>query len=153
MNPLPFIDEHARVVEAAPEATWEALTARSFGGRGAARFARLLGCAETAVRGAPGEVGATVPGFRVRGADPPRELRLSGSHHFSRYELDFEIDDLGDGRSRLRAITRAEFPHLRGRLYRGLVIGSGGHVMATRRLLRAIARRAEEHRLAARMCA
>ena len=146
MSSLPFIDEHSEVVAATPEATWKALTARWFSGGGAARFARLLGCDETAVRGTPGEVGSTVPGFRVRGANPPRELELCGRHHFSRYELDFEIDDLGNGRSRLRAITHAEFPHLRGRLYRGLVIRSGGHVIATRRLLRGIARRAEGHR-------
>jgi hypothetical protein len=145
MSVLPFVDEHAQVVDAAPEATWAA-TAQSFGVRGAGAFSRLLGCSETTTSGTAGEVGSTVPGFRVQRANPPGELGLSGRHRFSRYELAFEIDDLGAGRSRLRAITHAEFPHLRGRLYRGLVIGSGGHVFATRRLLRAIARRAEEPR-------
>jgi hypothetical protein len=124
LTPLPFIDEHTQEV-------------------GAETFARLLGCEDTALSGAPGEVGSTVPGFRVRHAERPRKLALEGRHRFSNYELDFEIEDLGAGRSLLRAITHAEFPGLRGRIYRGLVIGSRGHVLATRRLLRAIARRAE----------
>jgi hypothetical protein len=118
---------------------------------GAGPFARLLGCEQTAVAGAPGEVGSTIPGFRVQQSDRPRRLELAGRHRFSNYELDFEIEDLGAGRSRLRAITRAEFPHLKGRLYRSLVIGTGGHVLATRRLLRAIARRAEAQAPPARM--
>jgi hypothetical protein len=140
---LPFIDEHTQEVAAPPGKTWTALTRGAFGGSGAGTFARLLGCEETALTGAPGEVGSTVPGFRVRHAERPRKLELEGRHRFSNYELDFEIEDLGGGRSLLRAITHAEFPGLRGRIYRGLVIGSRGHVLATRRLLRAIARRAE----------
>jgi hypothetical protein len=42
--------------------------------------------------------------------------------------------------SRLRAETHAAFPGLLGRLYRAAVIGSGGHRLVTRRLLRQIAR-------------
>jgi hypothetical protein len=146
MTPLPYIDEHAQIVEAGPEETWRALTSRSFAGAGAGAVSRLLGCEETSAAGTPGAAGSTVPGFRVTRADRPRELELAGRHRFSNYQLSFEIDDLGDGRSRLRAITRAEFPRLRGHVYRSLVIGSRGHVVATRRLLRAVARRAEAHR-------
>lgn len=143
LSPLPYIDEHTREVAAPPEETWTALTRGSFGGAGAGTIARLLGCEETALSGAPGEAGSTVPGFRVREAERPRKLVLQGRHRFSNYELGFEIEDLGAGLSLLRAITRAEFPGLRGRIYRGLVIGSRGHVLATRRLLRAIAQHAE----------
>jgi hypothetical protein len=143
---LPFIDEHTRVVEAPPTQTWDATRAvpgRSFGGAAAGALSRLLGCEQTRTDGEPGAAGSTVPGFRVARSDPPRELALAGGHRFSRYELIFRIDDLGGGRSRVRAETRAEFPGARGRLYRGLVIGTRGHVLAVRRLLDAIGRRAE----------
>ncbi len=81
-------------------------------------------------------------GFHVGRSDPPRTLSLEGRHRFSRYRLAFEIEPAVAG-SKLRAVTHAEFPQLRGRVYRALVIGSGGHRIVTRRLLRSIARRAE----------
>lgn len=48
----------------------------------------------------------------------------------------------GAGTSR-RAVTYARFAGLHGRIYRALVIGSGGHALATRRMLRSIKRVAE----------
>jgi hypothetical protein len=146
LNELPLIDEHARVVEASPIETWDATRAvqsRSLTGRMSTAISRALGCEQTDVRGAPGAVGSVIPGFRVARSVPPAELALEGRHRFSRYELIFRIDDLGSGRSRVRAESRAEFPGLRGRLYRGLVIGTRGHVLAVHRLLAAIAQRAE----------
>jgi hypothetical protein len=49
--------------------------------------------------------------------------------------LPFDLDG-----GRLHARTQAAFPGLRGRLYRAAVIGSGGHRIITRRLLRQVAR-------------
>jgi hypothetical protein len=43
----------------------------------------------------------------------------------------------------LRAESRATFPGLAGAAYRLLVVRSGGHVVAVRRLLSAVRRRAE----------
>ena len=146
-NRLPHVDEHSVTIEASADATWESVLRVAEGSTDSARgswVARLLGCADVEASGPrPLAVGSAVPGFRVRVAERPRELALVGSHRFSAYALIFRIDDLGDGRSRLRAETRAEFPGLKGRAYRGLVIGTRGHVLATRRLLGAVQRRAE----------
>ncbi len=168
---LPYVDEHAVTVAAAPEATWRALLAvaeRSFAGGGAPRFAQVVGCEDTVPSGPrPLAVGSVLPGFHVVAADlpgaaplaadtaqPPTDagtakhrdaalLNLRGRHRFSRYALVFHLDDLGDGRSRLRAETRAEFPGLKGTAYRTMVIGTRMHVLVTRRMLRAAKVRAE----------
>lgn len=144
---LPHIDEHAIPVEAGPSVSWDALTevvdasvSPGIGGR----LARLLGCADVEVSGPrPLAVGSSFPGFHVDTAERPLELALLGSHRFSRYALIFRLDELGKGRTRVRAETRAEFPGLKGRAYRAMVIGTRGHRVATRRLLNAIKRRAE----------
>jgi len=57
--------------------------------------------------------------------------------------LTFLIEEVGPDRSRLRAITHAAFPGLRGTIYKTMVIRSRGHVVATNRMLAAIAARAE----------
>lgn len=75
--------------------------------------------------------------------DAPRELELAGSHRFSRYALIFRLHELAPGQVQVRAETRAEFPGPPGAVYRALVIGTRGHVLAVRRLLAAIKRRAE----------
>ncbi len=143
----PYVDEHSIEVEAGADATWEAvlrIAERSTGSARGSRAARLLGCADVEVSGPrPLVVGSAFPGFHVETAERPRELALAGSHRFSDYLLIFHIDDLGDGRSRLRAETRAEFPGQKGRVYRALVIGTRGHVLAVRRLLGTAKRRAE----------
>ena len=134
---LPYVDEHADGVEADAGKTWEALLAtveRSFGGARVKRIARVLGCEDES-------------GFHVAESLPPGEgegvLALAGRHRFSRYALTFRVEPLAPGRSRLRAETRAEFPGLKGAAYRALVIGSRGHVLATRRILAAVKHRAE----------
>ncbi|MFE9137037.1 hypothetical protein [Streptomyces sp. NPDC007355] len=66
---------------------------------------------------------------------PGQELALEGRHRFSVYRLVFRIDELPDGRSRLRAETRAAFPGAAGRVYRLLVISSGAHAYGMRRML------------------
>jgi hypothetical protein len=95
------------------------------------------------VNGLAGEEGSTIVGFRVARSEAPVELALVGRHRFSRYALIFRIDDLGGARSRLRAISRAEFPGVAGAAYRALVIGSRMHVRAVRSILAAVRRRAE----------
>jgi SnoaL-like protein len=111
--------------------------------RMARRGARILGCAHREAQGEPSVIGSTMPGFIVSRSVRPSTLALLGQHRFSSYALIFMIDELGPGRSRLRAETRAEFPGANGRVYRMLVIGSGGHVRAVRRILEAVRRRAD----------
>jgi hypothetical protein len=144
---LPHIDEHSARIDAGAGETWVALlrvVEASVSGGGAVAFARLLGCAETAAAGPrPLATGSTIPGFHVAAAEEPRELALAGRHRFSEYSLVFRLEDLGEAGTRLCAETRAEFPGLRGRLYRAMVIGTRGHVVVTRRLLGATRRQAE----------
>jgi hypothetical protein len=143
---LPPIDEHGVEIDASPDAVWEALLKAlpaAFGSRLSSRTARMLGCVECKIEGEPGRIGSTLPGFVVARAIPPATLALEGEHRYSRYALVFRIDRLPSGGSRLRAETRAEFPGARGRAYRALVIGTRGHVLVVRRLLRAVRRRAE----------
>jgi hypothetical protein len=137
MEQLPYIDEHSERVDAPADVVWAALLKvlrREMGG--GAPIARILGCdpahGTAEFGGRPGEA---VPGFRVVEADPGRRLALRGRHRFARYALTFVLDG-----GRLRAQTYAAFPGLLGRLYRAAVIGSGGHRLVTRRLLRLVAR-------------
>src|SRR5205823_2619101 len=88
----------------------------------------------------------TLPGFEVAQADAGHRLLLRGGHRFSQYELCFELDNPAPGRTCLRAQTRAVFPSLSGSLYRALVIGTGGHRVAVRRMLGHVAARSESPR-------
>ncbi|MBJ7330938.1 MAG: hypothetical protein JHC95_13650 [Solirubrobacteraceae bacterium] len=118
---LPHIDEHSRQIDAPPAAVWAGLQ----------RYLRSW---------------VFAGGFHVEAEREDERLALAGRHPFSRYELIFEIDDLGAGRSRLRAITNAAFPGPHGRIYRMLVIGSGGHRVLMRRMLGTIAGRSRARR-------
>lgn len=147
MSGLPFIDEQTREVDAPPDRAWEALIAPSRSSdRTAEPIARALGCDPARRSGEPGAVGSTAPGFRVVRSVPGRELALEGRHRFSRYALTFLVEEAGPGRSRIRARTHAAFPGLRGTIYRAMVIGTRGHVFATRRMLDGFALRAERTR-------
>lgn len=143
---LPYLDEHEVAAAASPEEVWAALPGvlrDAFDRSRAHRLARILGCEERARSGEPEPTpGPTLAGFRVARADPPRGIALEGRHRFSRYRLAFEIEPAGPG-ARIRAVTHAEFPGVRGALYRAMVVGSGGHRIVTTRILRSIARRAE----------
>jgi hypothetical protein len=146
LESLPFIDQHAVGVRADPSATWDALlevSRRMGGGRPGPRISRALGAYYTEVRGEPGEIGSTIPGFVVARSVPPAVLALMGRHRYSRYALIFRIVEGPDGNSELSAETRAEFPGLQGRVYRTLVIGTRGHVLATRHILSNVRKRAE----------
>jgi hypothetical protein len=132
---LPRIDEHSRSVRATAERTWDAV----------ARLVR-----NRLTRPAPAVFVALWhleprSGFAVAEETAPRHLALRGRHRFSRYELSFDILPGPDGVT-LSARTSAEFPGAAGRVYRALVIGTGGHELVVRRMLRRIAQSAERER-------
>ena len=147
LESLPFIDEHSTLVGAPAEPTWEALTATVRDAEGARlrrAFARGLDCLPLEASGEIPRIGATIPGFIVTRSVRPAVLALMGEHRFSRYALVFTITErLGEESVYLAAQTRAEFPGRKGRRYRRLVIGTRGHVVATKTILRSIRRRAE----------
>jgi hypothetical protein len=86
-------------------------------------------------------VGDSIPGFSVAESRFPTRLALRGEHRFSRYALVFELEAAGAAGCTLSARSWAEFPGLAGRGYRAMVIGTGGHRLAVRRMLRMVARR------------
>ncbi len=144
---LPHIDEHSIEIMAGPQAVWDALghvVERTMSSRGAPQLGRLLGSADLHPGGPrPLTEGSSITGFHVDVAEAPHELALVGTHRFSRYALIFRLHDLGEGRTRLRAETRADFPGFKGSIYKTFVIRTRGHVLATRRVLTATKRRAE----------
>ena len=131
MGRLPFVDEHQTVVRASPEVAWEALQRFVDGS-----LIRPRGVAAAVLRLEPPE------GFAVIDLVPPERLRLAGRHRFAEYELSFRLSPRGSG-TRLGAATYAAFPGLAGRAYRLLVIGTGGHAVVTRLILRSVRRLAE----------
>lgn len=147
---LPFIDEFDATVEAPPSQVFSALTRamdRTFSGAAGQVFTAVLGCLH---RGAsytvPPVEGQEVNGFRVARVEAPSLLVLEGQHRFAIYRLTLRVEGVGPDRSRLSARTDAAFPGLTGRLYRLGVIGTGGHAMIAKRMLSAVARRAERDR-------
>ena len=132
MGELPFVDEHSRAVTAAPPAAWEATlavaTAMAQGDAGP--LGRILGVDPRA-------------GFEVAEVVEGERVALAGRHRFSRYRAELRVEPLGEG-SLVRFRTLAEFPGPHGRVYRGLVIGSRGHVIGVKWILRRIARRADQ---------
>ncbi len=127
MERLPYIDEHAITVDANREETWSALL-------------RVM-CRD------PHDPSTVPTGFILDEARRPERFALKGRHPFAVYrwvfELDLEIDtEPGDNarhRTRLRALTWADFPGTHGRIYRALVIGTGAHRVAVRWTLKCIA--------------
>jgi hypothetical protein len=143
---LPFVDEHHVRIAAPVDVVWSALTAYLKGTGASGTLARLLGADPRQASGEPPNEGATVPGFRVARVEAGRVVGLAGRHRFSRYALVFSLSagtGTGTSTTLLSARTYAEFPHVRGRIYRALVIGSGAHRVITRRMLRAVRRLAE----------
>ena len=145
---LPRVDEHATEIAADGDDVWSALGETLDAVMSApmtAAVSRLVGCADSRASGPrPLAPGSTIPGFRVSAAVPGVELELAGAHRFSTYALTFRLDRVGDGRTRLRAESRAAFPGLAGGAYRLLVVGTRGHVLAVRRLLTGVKDRAEQ---------
>ncbi|MET0702320.1 MAG: hypothetical protein ABWY93_21920, partial [Mycobacterium sp.] len=119
MERLPYIDEHAITVPANRDATWRGLL--------------TVMCRD------PRDPATVPPGFVLDEAIPGERLVLKGRHPFSIYQLIFELAGPSADTTEVRAITLAAFPGLHGTLYRALVIGSGGHTVVVRRMLRRIA--------------
>lgn len=146
LEKLPPIDEHEIEVDAPAEATWAALFPTledSFDTKFSRRYSQKVGARETDCHGDLHHPGGTVPGFVVSRSIAPVMLALLGEHKFSKYAVVFRIDLLPGQRSRLRVETRAQFTGAKGRFYRIGVLGTRGHVLVVRRLLRSIKRRAE----------
>lgn len=142
MEHLPYIDEHATTVDASQDATWVALLRlckRSLGTSPPRWMTGPYGLQPAVASGewtpalAPG---AALPGFAVAEARTGELLSLRGRHRFSSYRLDLVLEPAGTGQTLVRAHTWAEFPGLAGSVYRALVIGSGGHRLVVRGLLR-----------------
>jgi hypothetical protein len=133
--PPPFVDEHTVVINAPACAVWDVLVRPPARRRriGAGVLARVLRLSDR---------DADRPGFAVTESDPPRRLLFTGRHRFSDYALEWTLRAQGEG-TVLTARTYAAFPGWRGRTYRRLVIGSGGHRIAMRRWLTAVRRGSE----------
>ncbi|HZU47198.1 MAG TPA: hypothetical protein VFA16_08095 [Mycobacterium sp.] len=123
MERLPYIDEHAIAIPASSAATWVALL-------------------EVMCRD-PRDPASVPIGFVLDEARPAERFALRGRHLFAVYRWVFELDPDGPGRTRLRSSTWAKFPGVHGKIYRALVIGTGGHRVVVRWTLRRIAQRAE----------
>lgn len=126
-----YVDEHSTTLDVPVARAWEAV--RRFAddllerGTGS-RLAALLAADPSA-------------GFAVVDEQAPHLLSLAGRHRFSDYVLDLRVSRREE-RSRVTAVTYADFPGLRGRAYRGAVVGSRGHALAVRRILAGIGARA-----------
>lgn len=122
MERLPYIDEHAITVPADRATAWHAVL-------------RTM-CSNP-------DDPETVPfGFVLETAEQPEHLALKGRHWFAVYRLVFLLADDPTGGTRVAAQTWAAFPGLTGRIYRALVIGSGGHRVVVRGMLKHIANQA-----------
>lgn len=120
MERLPYIDEHAISVDASRADTWSALL-------------RVM-CRD------PHDPSTVPIGFTLDEARPPQRFALKGRHWFAVYRWVFELDELdGPPGTRLRAATWADFPGVHGKVYRALVIGTGGHRIVVRRTLKRVA--------------
>jgi hypothetical protein len=149
MERLPYIDEYATEVAAAPHEVWQALATtmrRELGGELSKPLAALLDVEPAAASGdfARPDVreGQAIPGFAVAQAEAPRVLAFEGRHRFSRYRLTFLLDATDGTATRVRAQTHAAFPGAAGSVYRAAVIGTRGHRLVVRRILRKVRREA-----------
>ena len=146
LEQLPSLDEHTVEIDAPAERAWEALfptLEESFDTERARNYSKRVGAIETDAHGDLTHPGGTLPGFVVTRSIAPVMLVLVGEQRISRYALVFRIDLLPGQRCRVRAETRAMFPGGKGRVYKGAVIGTRGHVVVVRSLLKSLKKRAE----------
>ncbi|WP_082748661.1 SRPBCC family protein [Nocardioides jensenii] len=122
-----YVDEHRLNIDATPEAVWSAVEDFAVRLHGPRR-----GLLSTVLGLEPAS------GFAVAERVPSRLLSLQGGHRFSTYALDFRVNATTNG-TELCAVTYADFPGPHGFAYRSAVIGSRGHALGVRRLLRQIA--------------
>lgn len=119
MERLPYIDEHAIAVDADRIETWSALL-------------RVM-CRD------PHDPSSVPTGFVLDEARPPERFALRGHHPFAVYRWVFELDEQAPQRTHLRAATWADFPGMHGKIYRALVISTGGHRLVVRWILKRVA--------------
>ncbi len=146
LQDLPPVDEHSVEIDAPAEAAWAALfptLGESLDGPLARRTAKALDCRDEEAVGDLHHPGGTLPGFVVARSVAPVMLALMGEHKYSRYALVFRIDLLPGQRCRVRAETRALFPGAKGTVYKCAIVGTRGHAIVTRSLLRSLKKRAE----------
>ena len=126
LESLPHIDEHSTYVAATPDRVWEALRRdrrrRRRLARRAARGARARLPRATRLPASRAGSARRSPALSSPARCAPAVLALMGEHRFSRYALIFCAAETASGPVRLSAETRAEFPGLKGRAYRTLVI-------------------------------
>ena len=127
--PLPLLDEHSVLVNAGPAEVWPAVR----------RYAHSLAHSDHAVLG---RVLGTVPssGFELAEEVEHRCVVLTGGHRFAHYRLVFGLEEEPGQRTMLSAASYAAFRGAGGRLYRSLLLGTRGHVLAVRHMLRSIRR-------------
>jgi hypothetical protein len=143
---LPRIDEHEISVDVPADEAWPFVIAvfQRLTTRPAWRtLAMALRCKPDRATGSPDTVGASLPGFRVTRCVAPKEWRLEGGHLFSLYSLTFLITRIDSDHCLVSAESSALFPGFHGAAYRALVIGTGGHVIGVRGILRRIKFEAE----------
>ena len=129
---LPLLDKHSATVHASQSVVWQAVR----------RYACGLAQADHVVLG---PVLGTEPrsGFELAEEVEGERLALTGRHRFARYRLVFELDAEPSNATTLSVLSFAVFPGARGRLYRGLLMGTRGHVLAVRHMLRTIQRQVD----------
>jgi hypothetical protein len=126
---LPLLDKHSATLHASQAAVWQAVR----------RYACGLAQSDHVVLG---RVLGTEPrsGFEFAEEVEGERLVLTGRHRFARYHLVFELDAKPSNATNLSILSFAAFPGARGRLYRALLMGTRGHVLAVRHMLRSIQR-------------
>ncbi len=126
---LPLLDQHSATLQASQSAVWQAVR----------RYGCGLAQSDHVVLG---WILGTEPrsGFELAEGIEGERLELTGQHRFARYRLVFELDAEASNATRLSIVSFAAFTGTRGRLYRGLLLGTRGHVLAVRRMLRTIRR-------------
>jgi hypothetical protein len=129
MERLNYIDEHAITIAATRAETWSAVL-------------------KTLCRD-PNDPSSVPFGFVLDEARPPQRFAMKGRHLFALYRWTFELDDEGPHCTRVRSATWANFPGLHGKIYRALVIGTGGHRVAVRLTLKRFAAQVFAERAAA----
>jgi hypothetical protein len=130
MDTMTFIDEHERRLDADAAQVWRAVSYYASTSLGIGRRHPL----RWILRPEPAS------GFVVTERRPNEVLVVGGRHRFASYRIEFVLADAGPNATLLRLRSYAAFPGLLGWAYRGAVVGSRGHVVAVRAMLRAIER-------------